>query len=127
MAIKNLLSQSIFQAKKLKEASAQIVKDNLLSELTKDLKKRIRQEEQEIPEEDDEITEEEQILNDQENPITEDQDILPDNNQENSRIMKNQNWMILFRNQKIRKKKFLRFPIRILYLKKIRNRWTMKN
>lgn len=93
MAIKNLLSQSIFQAKKLKEASAQTVKDNLLSELTKDLKKRIRQEEQEIPEEDDEITEEEQILNDQENdlptseeeqenPITEDQDILPDNNQE---------------------------------------------
>lgn len=52
MAIKNLLSQSIFQAKKLKEVSAEVVKDNLLSELTKGLKKRIRQGQQEMPIED---------------------------------------------------------------------------
>lgn len=84
MAVKNLLSQSIFQAKKLKEASAQVVKDSLLSELTTSLKRRIRQSQQDIPG-DDEV--QDQILDgeqdtftpqEQEMPITEEQEILTD-------------------------------------------------
>ena len=71
MAVKNLLSQSIFQAKKLKEASAYVVKDSLLSALTKSLKQRIRQGEQDLP-----------IDNDQEIPVTEEEEFLTDQDQE---------------------------------------------
>lgn len=85
MAIKNLLSQSILQAKKLKEASAQVVKDSLLLDLTKGLKTRIRQSQQEIPVEDevqdyDLQGQEEDILapQEQETPVTEEEEILTD-------------------------------------------------
>ncbi len=77
MAVKNLLSQSIFQAKKLKEASAQIVKESLLSDLTKDMKRMIRQQEQqEIPNQ-----EQEDLLEDLTEP-QEDQKILTDNQED---------------------------------------------
>ncbi len=81
MEVKNLLSQSIFQAKKLKEASAQVVKDNLLSELTTSLKRRIRQSQQDIPEFQDQILDGEQDTfepQEQEMPVTEEQEILTD-------------------------------------------------
>ena len=81
MEVKNLLSQSIFQAKKLKEASAQVVKDSLLSELTTSLKRRIRQSQQDIPEFQDQILDGEQDTfepQEQEMPVTEEQEILTD-------------------------------------------------
>ena len=81
MAIKNLLSQSILQAKKLKEASAEVVKDSLLSELTTSLKRRIRQSQQDIPEFQDQILDGEQDTfepQEQEMPVTEEQEILTD-------------------------------------------------
>lgn len=81
MEVKNLLSQSIFQAKKLKEASAQVVKDSLLSELTTSLKRRIRQSQQDIPEVQDQILDGEQDAfepQEQEMPVTEEQEILTD-------------------------------------------------
>ena len=81
MAVKNLLGQSIFQAKKLKEASAQVVKDSLLSELTTSLKRRIRQSQQDIPEFQDQILDGEQDTfepQEQEMPVTEEQEILTD-------------------------------------------------
>ena len=81
MEVKNLLSQSIFQAKKLKEASAQVVKDSLLSELTTSLKRRIRQSQQDIPEFQDQILDGEQDAlapQEQEMPVTEEQEILTD-------------------------------------------------
>lgn len=81
MAVKNLLSQSIFQAKKLKEASAQVVKDDLLSELTTSLKRRIRQSQQDIPEFQDQILDGEQDTfapQEQEMPVTEEQEMLTD-------------------------------------------------
>lgn len=81
MAVKNLLSQSIFQAKKLKEASAQVVKDSLLSELTTSLKRRIRQSQQDIPEFQDQILDGEQDTfepQEQEMPVTEEQEMLTD-------------------------------------------------
>lgn len=81
MEVKNLLSQSIFQAKKLKEASAQVVKDKLLSELTTSLKRRIRQSQQDIPEFQDQILDGEQDTfepQEQEMPVTEEQEILTD-------------------------------------------------
>lgn len=85
MAVKNLLSQSIFQAKKLKEASAQVVKDSLLSELTTSLKRRIRQSQQDIPEFQDQILDGEQDTfepQEQEMPVTEEEEILTDQDQE---------------------------------------------
>ena len=68
MAIHNLLRESILEAKKLKQVSAESTKDRLLEELTSDLKRKIRQQDkdQNIPldDDDDEITEQEQEFND---------------------------------------------------------------
>jgi hypothetical protein len=42
MAIRNLLRESILEAKKLKQASAESTKDRLLEKLTSDLKRKLR-------------------------------------------------------------------------------------
>lgn len=68
MAIRNLLRESILEAKKLKQASAESTKDRLLEKLTSDLKRKLRQQDQDedILLDDEEMTEQEQILDDEE-------------------------------------------------------------
>lgn len=68
MAIRNLLRESILEAKKLKQASAESTKDRLLEKLTSDLKRKLRQQDQDedILLDDEGMTEQEQILDDEE-------------------------------------------------------------
>lgn len=83
--IKNLLKESIVQAKKLKQSSALVTKDRLLSKISQDLKKRLTEDEENV--EDDFIQEDEEIITDdlpvddeistEDEVVTEEDDFIP--------------------------------------------------